>query len=298
MPFCGNCGATVTTKFCVACGSPTTQNDPRVEVRPSPVDIPAVQYASGGTSNAYSSGATEAQLPGDPEKSLPVLGAVGYGFRHAASALRRAPISLAFGIILSLAVAVYAFEAIPHLPDKDGGYPDIELPFGAMFFVGIFLQLGVIQEAVRTSRPTFKYDAAIIIQALFYNWLMAICQNVAILCLGWPFFWFLTKTAWTVPEVFSPDNVSDPMKGPWKRSWDLTTGAFWESLAFQCVLYLSIVVPLFVVFAIATVGPAGSEIVSTPLLLLCCFFGVATFWTAMMRFYDALILRHRSKLRS
>lgn len=292
MAFCGNCGAALKTQFCVKCGSARVLADP-------PTRFP----------HRETTGSEDSQLSdvvGAPSRTvrlgtpvapgLPILSAVGYGFRHAPAAMRRSPITVMIGIVSCLAIAGLCFAYVPHQATTDGYYPEVLDAITGMFYLGIILQLGIIQEAIRTSRPRFKYDPSVVIQAILYNWLIGFCENVGMLCLLWPFFWIFAKTAWTVPEVFSPDGVADAPKGAFGRSWDLTAGAFWESLAFQLALYMALLIPLFLLLVLAFVFPAGSEFISTPILLVASLYAVAVFWTAMMRFYDALIIRRRWSL--
>jgi hypothetical protein len=235
-----------------------------------------------------------------PEKlSLPIGGAISFGFRYAFEVLKSAPITMGIAVAGGLAIGALVSWQVPHVPDpKSGLYPEILGAASVAFFFGLFAQLGIVQQAMRLTRPHFRYSPTSVLVSGLFNAVIGLVSNVAIYALIWPAFWLQTKTAWIVPAYLVAEPTPNIPDDALSKSWTLTNGAFWESWWFLTLLTLATALPIFVITLALGIGitAMNAAIFVTPLLLVLGYYAIAVYFLALMHFYDALIARYTAQL--
>lgn len=130
------------------------------------------------------------------------------------------------------------------------------LPADLCVAVAIFF---VIPAAVRTLRPQFNMTILRVLGVIGIGLAVTVAVEIGLLLLIVPGIWVgvkLSQATWTYL-------IADG-KNPFGESWEITTGHFWESLAFFVLLAIvTLVAEIFLVFfplAIAYYIPAGAVV--------------------------------------
>jgi hypothetical protein len=130
---------------------------------------------------------------------------------------------------------------------------------------GIVGQPFAIAAALRTWNPTFKMTPTKLVLGFLIFLGSSLAASVALYALVWPGIWLGTKLS------LSYTAYQMGIERPYKSSWNLTTGTFWQTLGILAVVIVVGFVVIFVVVMSATVASAGIpalSLVCAPLVML------------------------------
>ncbi|HEY1882074.1 MAG TPA: hypothetical protein VGG51_03410 [Candidatus Cybelea sp.] len=123
----------------------------------------------------------------------------------------------------------------------------------AMFFI--------LPEVIRLVRPAFKMTFILVLAIIGIGLVVGIATEIGFVLLIWPGIWVAVKLSFATYAY-----LLDPGTNPFRESWALTTGHFWQTLGFMVVLSIFVglieLVLLGLPLALAWVFPSGAVVLS------------------------------------
>ncbi|HEY2553922.1 MAG TPA: hypothetical protein VGI15_01625, partial [Candidatus Cybelea sp.] len=98
-------------------------------------------------------------------------------------------------------------------------------PVAAFAAIAIFF---ILPEVIRSVRPAFKMTFILVLAFIGIGFVVGIATEIGLVLLIWPGIWISVKLAFAMYAY-----LLDPGENPFRESWSLTTGHFWETLGFM-----------------------------------------------------------------
>lgn len=123
----------------------------------------------------------------------------------------------------------------------------------AMFFI--------LPEVIRVVQPAFKMTFILVLAIIGIGLVVGVATEIGLVLLIWPGIWIAVKLSFATYAY-----LLDQGKNPFRESWAITTGYFWQTLGFMAALSIFVglieLVLLGLPLALAWVFPSGAVVLS------------------------------------
>jgi hypothetical protein len=158
--------------------------------------------------------------------------AIGNGFRDALPRMRAQQTKVLVFCAIAAIVGVLAAVAPPSLSDKTSGVNAASsVLFAGIYALAVVAQYFVMADAIRAVNPAFRMTFVTFLMTLLIGFAYNIIVEVGLFLLIVPGIWVGVKfSAWLPMQLQGePDGFT--------RSWQCTTGRFWETILVNIVAW-------------------------------------------------------------